>query len=897
MSVLEKLSSRQMEQEKLRIASYSSSFLCEFNKKGALFRCIGDRFIEHYGFSTEILNSCQNKLGSRSERINRLLSYTGNSSKNKTQTRTDILMKRFNLIDNSERQRMSLIKLINKIAKEYLSGCSAIIYYDSFVQNTDYELLRMLFKSIPLAYQHAELDEQHQPRELIHSLEGNCNNFILFLTEPRMARKVIGPQLESKVVIISRSSQWKLRDFLASKSSADLLNLLVIGESQTYKGTEERPFVLYTHNLYVDGLGSNTPHVLTSWLKGSLSRPHLNLFPIKFQNGFAGHRFRVFAASQPPFIFRSRLLDSRGEEQFSWEGIEYRLLNIFGKKLNFSLEILDTRLKEHIKRVALSPVENLQLNVAERSADIGMAGIYVTTERLIHTDMSVGHSKDCAVFVTLASKALPKYRAIMGPFQWPVWMTLTFVYLGAVFPIAFSDRLSLSHLLGNWGEIENMFWYVFGMFTNAFSCSSRYAWSNTRTLSTRILIGSYWIFTIILTSCYTGSIIAFVTLPAFPNTVDSVKDLLGLFFKVGTLDSGGWENWFRNSSHEPTAKLYEKMEFVSSLEEGIGNVTKSFFWNFAFLGSKAQLQYLVQSNFSNENLSRRSALHLSEECFALFQVGFLYPRHAIYRPKIDDLILLAQQSGLILKLENEVKWTMQRSASGKLLQASSSNPLREVIQEERQLTTADIAGMLLLMGIGYLMGFIALISEIVGGITNKCRQIMQKNRLSSSSASSRSSADSVKQILTIGEKSKIYREYEINVRRKNAPKDQMTFLSGINFKELHGNPHNLQADVNPKKAKNMLKEHENDGELVPKRYINLIIDQFLNAEGFYTFTGASNERVQQLAVAAGERDPNASMQQLYQEQKHIMGSFIKSDNYDEKNLRNEYNKNVDSDLN
>lgn len=42
------------------------------------------------------------------------------------------------------------------------------------------------------------------------------------------------------------------------------------------------------------------------------------------------------------------------------------------------------------------------------------------------------------------------------------------------------------------------------------------------------------------------------------------------------------------------------MEFVGTLEEGIGNVTQSFFWNYAFLGSKAQLEYLVQSNFSDE---------------------------------------------------------------------------------------------------------------------------------------------------------------------------------------------------------------------------------------------------------------------------------------------------------
>lgn len=43
-------------------------------------------------------------------------------------------------------------------------------------------------------------------------------------------------------------------------------------------------------------------------------------------------------------------------------------------------------------------------------ADIGMAGAYITQDRLEEIDMSVGHSRDCAAFITLASKALPKYN-------------------------------------------------------------------------------------------------------------------------------------------------------------------------------------------------------------------------------------------------------------------------------------------------------------------------------------------------------------------------------------------------------------------------------------------------------------------------------------------------------
>ncbi|KAI8033676.1 hypothetical protein M5D96_013554 [Drosophila gunungcola] len=427
----------------------------------------------------------------------------------------------------------------------------------------------------------------------------------------------------------------------------------------------ERPYVLYTHKLYADGLGSNTPLVLTSWIKGALSRPHINLFPPKFQFGFAGHRFQISAANQPPFIFRIRTLDSSGMGQLRWDGIEFRLLEMISKRLNFSVDITDITSTQALTR---GVVDTIQKQIVERTVDIGMSGIYITEERLRKSDMSVGHSRDCAAFITLASKALPKYRAIMGPFQWPVWVALICVYLGGIFPIVFTDRLTLSHLM------------------------------------------------------------------AFPDTVDSVLDLLGLFFRVGTLNNGGWETWFQNSTHIPTSRLYKKMEFVGTLEEGIGNVTQSFFWNYAFLGSKAQLEYLVQSNFSDENISRRSALHLSEECFALFQIGFLFPQESVYKRKIDSMILLSQQSGLIAKINNEVSWVMQRSSSGRLLQASSSNSLREIIQEERQLTTADTEGMFLLLALGYFLGATALVSEIVGGITNKCRQIIKRSRKSATSS-------------------------------------------------------------------------------------------------------------------------------------------------------------------
>ncbi|XP_017869008.1 PREDICTED: ionotropic receptor 21a [Drosophila arizonae] len=623
----------------------------------------------------------------------------------------------------------------------------------------------------------------------------------------------------------------------------------------------ERPYVLYTHKLYADGLGSNYGIVLTSWIRGAFSRPHINLFPNKFQNGFAGHRFQVSAADQPPFIFRIRSLDSSGMGQLRWDGVEMRLMNMIAQRLNFSLDITETPNVANSR----SAVDSIQMQISQGSVDIGMSGIYLTESRMLETDMSVGHSRDCAAFITLASKALPKYRAIMGPFQWPVWAALVSVYLGGIFPIVFTDRLTLSHLMGNWGEIENMFWYVFGMFTNAFTFTGKYAWGNTEKTSTRLLIGSYWLFTIIITSCYTGSIIAFVTLPAFPDTVDSVMDLLGLFFRVCTLDNGGWETWFQNSTHEATSKLYKKMEFVSTLEEGIGNVTQSFFWNYAFLGSKARLEYLVQSNYSNDNLSRRSALHLSEECFALFQIGFLFPRNSVYKRKIDSMIMMAQESGLMIKLGHEVSWAMQRSATGRLLQASTTSSLREIIQEERQLTTADTEGMFLLMGIGYLMGAIALVSEIVGGITNKCRQIIKRSRKSASSTWSSQHSSAV--VRTIAEQ----QAHDVRKAARRHAAEDANQRMGFGMREFNLTRTTLRELYNANRSETQPLQLS-DSHPLDAAPLSSITIQEVPSEVYETLDGL-DQFIAQLELADGQEDTELSENDisnggLYIEQDH-----------------------------
>ncbi|XP_055680314.1 ionotropic receptor 21a [Lutzomyia longipalpis] len=640
-------------------------------------------------------------------------------------TREEVWHSNFNTTSSSFDQTPSLIILLNKITTQYLNSCIPVILYDKFVQNSDSVILQKLFQTFPMSYIHGRITQNYtveKPELLQVATDSKCRSYILFLADAMMTRKVLGPQIRARVVVIPRTTQWKLQEFLSSPLSRDIVNLLVIGESySSAEVSKKRPFVLYTHKLYADGLGANKPIVLTSWINDRLSRPHVNLFPPKFLKGFSGHRFLVAAAHQPPFVFKKKSTDGVGNVNIAWEGLELRLLNILKTKLNFTYEIMEPHNQK------LSSGDGVVQEVALGTADIGAGGAYVTTQRIADVEMTVGHSRDCAAYVTLMSKALPRYRAILGPFQYPVWIALTFTYLVAIFPLAFSDRLTLSHLYGNAGEVENMFWYVFGTFTNCFTFIGKYSWSTSKKDSTRMLIGWYWVFTIIITSCYTGSIIAFVTLPIFPATVDSIDQLLSGFYRFGTLEKGGWEYWFANSTHKDTARLIKDLEFVRDIPEGINNVTKAFFWSYAFLGSQRELEYVVQSNYTDETLGKRSALHISDDCFGLFYSAFAMPKDSVYTDPINEAILRMQQSGLIDKLSNEVSWAMQRTPAGRLLQVIPGK-VAAVAVEERGLTLADTEGMFLLLGMGFVLALAALVSEWVGGCTKKCKSILLKRR-------------------------------------------------------------------------------------------------------------------------------------------------------------------------
>uniref|UniRef100_A0A8D8M666 Glutamate receptor 3 n=1 Tax=Cacopsylla melanoneura TaxID=428564 RepID=A0A8D8M666_9HEMI len=260
-----------------------------------------------------------------------------------------------------------------------------------------------------------------------------------------------------------------------------------------------------------------------------------------------------------------------------------------------------------------------------------------------------------------------------------------------------------------------MFWYMFGTFTNLFTFRNTNSWTSSKKGSTRAFVGTYWVFSIIITAAYTGSIIAFITLPVFPETIDTLQQLKSERYRIITLDNSGWQKFNDTQKKTLEHSVFNNWELVPKVEDGLRNVTKGhLLWSYAFLGSKAQLEHIVKNNFENSGSRKKKRskkmFHIGKQCYLPQYLSFVYPKSSLLNSQLDMFILKTQQSGLINKWMRDVQWDNWRNAEGGRLKAGTSD-LKLTVPEDRMLTLDDTLGMFLFLLFGFTLAIIAFINE------------------------------------------------------------------------------------------------------------------------------------------------------------------------------------------
>ncbi|VEN54017.1 unnamed protein product [Callosobruchus maculatus] len=212
--------------------------------------------------------------------------------------------------------------------------------------------------------------------------------------------------------------------------------------------------------------------------------------------------------------------------------------------------------------------------------------------------------------------------------------------------------------------MANSFWFAVGTLMQQGSDL------NPRAMSTRIVSGTWWFFTLIIISSYTANLAAFLTVERMITPIEHAEGLASQTeIPYGTLESGSTMTFFRDSMIETYKKMWRYMEskkpsvFVSTYEEGIKRVLEG---NYAFLMESTMLDYVVQRNC---NLTQIGGLLDSKS------YGIATPMGSPWRDRISLAILEMQEKGEIQMLYD--KWwkktgdTCQRPDRGKDAKANS----------------------------------------------------------------------------------------------------------------------------------------------------------------------------------------------------------------------------------
>nr|7KS0_A Chain A, Glutamate receptor ionotropic, kainate 5,Green fluorescent protein chimera [synthetic construct]7KS0_C Chain C, Glutamate receptor ionotropic, kainate 5,Green fluorescent protein chimera [synthetic construct]7KS3_A Chain A, Glutamate receptor ionotropic, kainate 5,Green fluorescent protein chimera [synthetic construct]7KS3_C Chain C, Glutamate receptor ionotropic, kainate 5,Green fluorescent protein chimera [synthetic construct] len=238
-----------------------------------------------------------------------------------------------------------------------------------------------------------------------------------------------------------------------------------------------------------------------------------------------------------------------------------------------------------------------------RKADLAVAAFTITAER----EKVIDFSKP---FMTLGISILyrvhmgrkPGYFSFLDPFSPAVWLFMLLAYLAVSVVLFLAARLSpyewynphpslraRPHILENQYTLGNSLWFPVGGFMQQGSEIM------PRALSTRIVSGVWWAFTLIIISSYTANLAAFLTVQRMEVPVESADDLADQTnIEYGTIHAGSTMTFFQNSRYQTYQRMWNYMQskqpsvFVKSTEEGIARVLNS---RYAFLLESTMNEY------------------------------------------------------------------------------------------------------------------------------------------------------------------------------------------------------------------------------------------------------------------------------------------------------------------
>ncbi|KAL5282977.1 hypothetical protein ACFFRR_005765 [Megaselia abdita] len=301
-------------------------------------------------------------------------------------------------------------------------------------------------------------------------------------------------------------------------------------------------------------------------------------------------------------------------------------------------------------------------DLLEQRADLAIADLTITFDREQAVDFTMPFMNlGVSVLYRKPVKQPPNLFSFLSPLSLDVWIYMATAYLGVsvlLFILArFTPYEWPETLTGEKIEYQftllNCMWFAIGSLMQQ-GCDFL-----PKALSTRMVAGMWWFFTLIMISSYTANLAAFLTVERMDSPIENAEDLSKQTrIKYGALKGGSTASFFRESKITTYQRMWSFMEstkpsvFTSSNGEGVDRVIKGK-GNYAFLMESTSIEYVTERNC---DLTQVGGM-LDTKGY-----GIATPPNSPYRTAINGVILKLQEEGRLHILKT--KWWKERRGGG-----------------------------------------------------------------------------------------------------------------------------------------------------------------------------------------------------------------------------------------
>ncbi|ESO96449.1 hypothetical protein LOTGIDRAFT_115645 [Lottia gigantea] len=277
-----------------------------------------------------------------------------------------------------------------------------------------------------------------------------------------------------------------------------------------------------------------------------------------------------------------------------YTGICIDLLRELSVRLNFSYELIEPPdLDWGI--VKDGRWTGLVGQLTRHEVDLVVAAVTITDQRETAIDFSFPYFFDyTGVYLKKPDPGIDKWYTLLAPFKWQVLLCILCALLFATFFLFTIETTNPYYDIKNNQStrftLDGALWYLLG------ALLAHGGVHIPSTMASRMIIGFWWIFSIIMAATYSGNLIAFLTVTRDTLPFETLAEMLQQdTYKWGIMGGSATETLFKNSSIDDYKEVWKNMVEFNKTDPDVFHpdqsvhLQKILAGNYAFLTDRSVL--------------------------------------------------------------------------------------------------------------------------------------------------------------------------------------------------------------------------------------------------------------------------------------------------------------------